>query len=297
MSHKKGATAISRNLIGNGSAFITTEIEGRPRAVVLIFGFGGAKPRHVAKYANMYNGKLQCSTVAGTASNFDVFSHNDAALDSFALDAIRQTTKILEKDNQRTPIVIHSLSNGGAFVSARISLLMDSVLNINRSKLCQGTKEDQQHLQLFAERVKLGYQIFDSAPCHINLKSSFNVIKNMFPNAILGVSAATVYAMVYSITFGISFLTRRPTKGQFFWDCLLKDTSCMRQGFIFSSNDEISDADKIQEFINQRDNFGVNVMSKRFETSKHVQHIRLHEKEYTEFVENILTNMENKNKQ
>ncbi len=77
----------------------------------------------------------------------------------------------------------------------------------------------------------------------------------------------------------------------------LEDTSCMRQAYIYSHSDKICDATKIEEMADERKKRGVHVMTKHFEDSKHVQHLRHHEAEYLEFIATILKDMEDRNEQ
>lgn len=278
------------------SPFVIREIQGRkPRAVVLILGFGGAKPRHVAKYAQLYHETLNCSTVAGTASNYDTFLHNDLALDDFALNAVKEVTQLLKNinsDDHLTPIVMHILSNGGAFVTERLGLMIQDI----NSEKDHDSDNDNDMMILFSRGLKKGYQIFDSAPCHLNFTSSFNVIKALMPNYWLGIPAATIYSFAYATNYTLAFMLQKSTVGDSFWNVLLKDTSCMQQGFIYTPCDPIADSTKIEEFVKAREDSGVHVMTKRLEYSKHVQHLRLHEQEYKEFIEMILTDMEDRNK-
>ena len=179
---------------------------------------------------------------------------------------------------------MHLNSNGGAFVSRTIGNMLD------HRKLEDGD------LQLFAERLKLGCQIFDSAPCYLDAKSSFSVIKHLIPNPLIGIPAAMMFAFASIIRDIVSYTTGNSTIGESFWNALLDDTNCNHQAFIYSYKDDICHADKLEKFVHKRRQRGVKVTVKHFEDSKHVQHIRLHEKEYCKFVENVLIDMEEKNK-
>ena len=169
------------------SPFVTTKIgvERRPRAIVLVLGFGGAKPRHIAKYAQLYNIK-GCNTISGTASNHDIFVDH-SGIDVFAKNALSEVVKMVREDeanssDKDTPIVMHIISNGGAFVTRSINTMLD-------------TREQHQQradLELFATRLRLGYQVFDSAPCYPEAKSSFNVITHLIPNPFIGIPAAVL---------------------------------------------------------------------------------------------------------
>ena len=93
MYYNKSRSPVTRALrylsssTSSPSCFVTVKVKGaegqeRPRAVVLVLGFGGAQPRHVEKYARLYNRK-GCSTVSGTASNRSLFV-DPTGIDAFA---------------------------------------------------------------------------------------------------------------------------------------------------------------------------------------------------------------------
>jgi hypothetical protein len=280
------------------TAFVTSEVEGKPRAVVLLLGFAGAKPKHIAKYADLYN-RNRCSTVSGTATNYDIFSANKAGQDAMAIDAVRQVTKVLRacdasKWNDKTEIavVMHIMSNGGSFITTRLGLMLEAA-----AKEDLQNKQDTEDLRLFAQSLKLGYQIFDSAPGNSTMKSSFNVIKDLIPNKFIAIPAAAAFTVVVALLDATSLVTGRRPEGEIFWNLLLNDTSCMRQAYIYSHSDEICDATKIAEMAEERKKRGVHVMTKHFEDSKHVQHLRTHEAEYLEFIATMLKDMEDRNEQ
>lgn len=271
------------------------EIKGKkPRAVALVLGFAGAKPRHIAKYTDLYNQK-GCSTVSGTATNYDIFTGNNAGLDVFALDGVEQVTKVLRQADgggsslasgtlrQDTPVVMHIISNGGAFVTRQLGLMLDK-------------RDSGDDLDLFAERLQRGYQVFDSAPGYVDLKASFNVIKHLMPNQLIGIPTAVLFCLTtYFPAMAMSTVSGRKNAGDLFWEDLLHDTNCTRQAFLYSASDDIVSAEKVQEFAKERKRRGVHIMTHRFEESVHVQHLRQHKTEYSEFIENVLVDMEGKN--
>ena len=190
---------------------------------------------------------------------------------------------------------MHIISNGGAFVARKIGHKLDTVLHQQETREVMEGGTNRQDTLLFAKRLKLGFQVFDSAPCYPGIKGGFNVIKHLIPNPI-GIPAAVLFALTtYIVPKAISFLTRKPTQGELFWNALLEDKNCGRQAFIYAENDDVSDAKKIEEFMEEREKCGVQVMAKHFDDSVHVQHIRLHEREYSEFIDDVLTNMEGMN--
>jgi len=279
------------------SCFVTVKVKGaegqeRPRAVVLVLGFGGAQPRHVEKYAQLYNRK-GCSTVSGTASNRSLFV-DPTGIDAFAQDAVREVATILREDDaaypnasptRATPVVMHVMSNGGAFVVSRIGHMLDAPIDSSTP----GTRGD---LELFCTRLRAGCHIFDSAPCYLDGKSCFNVIKNLIPNPIVGIPMALLFALTMYGHNAMSRIVGKPTFGELFWNALIEDATCDLQAFLYSCKDDIADSMKIEELIRKRRERGVNVMARHFSDSSHVQHLRLYGKEYSDFIETVLTEME-----
>jgi hypothetical protein len=268
------------------------EVQERPRAVVLVLGFGGAQPRHMEKYAQLYNRK-GCSTVSGTAPNRSLFI-DPTGIDAIALDAVREVATILREDaaaypnaspERATPVVMHVMSNGGAFVVSRIGQMLTAPIDSSTP----GARGD---LELFCTRLKAGCQIFDSAPCYLDGRSCFNVIKNLIPNPIVGIPMAILFAFLMYVHNAISRIIGKATFGVLFWNALIEDTTCDLQAFLYSCNDDIADSMKIEDFVRERRERGVKVMTKHFADSSHVQHQRLHGKEYSDFIETVLTRME-----
>lgn len=279
------------------TSFVTTAFSGgTPRAVVLVLGFAGAKPKHVAKYASVYN-SLKCSTVAGTASSMDIFTGNITNQDIFALDAVQQVAKVLkavDNDNgnkesdPKIPVVMHILSNGGTFITNRIGLMLDS-------KKSGGKESVDEDIRLFGERLKLGCQIFDSAPGYFTTKASFNVIKSMISNKVIAYPTATMFVLFVKTLDTLSYLFGHPTAGEEFWSQLQKDTHCLRQAYIYSHDDEIVEGKMIEELAEDRKAISEYIVLKQFENSAHVQHLRHHETEYVSFIKATLKEMEEKN--
>ena len=240
----------------------------------------------------MYTSSLGCSSVVyGTASNHAVFVDHKM-LDKFAFDAIQEVAKVVRSEesnniqnNKEIPIVMHILSNGGAFVTAKIGHILDTQSHTN---------ED---LQLFGNRLKIGAQIFDSAPCYMDSKANFTVIKHLLPSPLVGIPAACLFTMRMYVHSVISTLKGELNAADSYWKAWLDDTNCNRQGFIYSEKDDIANAEKIEEFIKEREKrIGVhNVSSIHFQDSVHVQHLRFHREEYINFVDSILTDMEEDN--
>ena len=276
--------------------FVTTEVAKgkKPRAVVLVYGFSGSKPKHVAKYTAVYNA-YNCSTVGGTSLDYDVFTANLNGQDAFGLESVRQVTKVLRSDNLKghndVPVVMHIISNGGAFISARLGRMLDAAAKEDKQD-----DRDNQDLRLFGQRLMMGYQVFDSAPAYANAKSAFNVMRGLIQTPIINTAMAAVFTVGVVLLESVATLTGRTSTTEAFWTACLQDSSCMRQAFVYSHDDDIADATKIEELIEERKKLGVHIMTKSIENSKHVQHLRLYEEDYKEFVAAVLKDMEDENK-
>jgi hypothetical protein len=278
-----------------------------PRAYVVL-GFGGAQRRHMEKYAMLYN-RMGCFTLTGTASNYSLFV-NPTSIDDFACDAIRQLAKLIPETEEKKeeeevklprptissineralqiPVVMHIMSNGGAFVVSRIN---EMLINQRKNDACTSSNTSRD-LELLTTRLKGGCQIFDSAPCYLDSRACFNVIKHLIPNPIFGIPLALIFSLNYYIASIISRFVRKPTFGETFWKSMIEDNNCDLQAYIYSCNDDITNSTKLEELIGERRRRGVKVLVKHFPDSQHVQHLRLHGLEYLDFVESVLTEMD-----
>lgn len=273
---------------------------GRTRAVVLVLGFGGAQPRHVAKYAELYN-RRGCHAVSGTASNYQTFVHGASASGGgtreFALEAMTTVAGVVrgrdgpgggEGPGRRPPIIVHCLSNGGAFVLRRIGDLL-----LERGRPGEDGGEDGADLDLFASGLRDGCQVFDSAPCHLDPASARAVVRNLLGPSPLATPASLAAWLLASAAGSLARAAGRPPPGQGWWDALVReDGPCGRQAFVYSPGDEVCDHVKLEEFVEARRRRGVDVVAtRRIEGSRHVEHLRLHPGVYSGFVDEVLASL------
>ena len=115
--HAVGDTGQESNI---NNDVITQKNPNPPRAVCIVFGHLGSSISTLEKYAKYYTDR-NCHVVA-TTSPPNLFMKN-ASLRSTTLDAIIQAGKLLQdatpENNNNTsvvPLVVHSFSNGGAFL-------------------------------------------------------------------------------------------------------------------------------------------------------------------------------------
>ena len=126
-------------------------------------------------------------------------------------------------------------------------------------------------------------------------EASYNVIKHLMPNPFISIPAAMLFTLRMYLRDALSLITQRSHFADQFFRDLINDKHCTRQGFIHSYKDDVCNPQKVEEFIEARKKRGVNVKSIHFEDSVHVQHLRLHKEEYTDFIESILIDMEEEN--
>jgi len=202
---------------------------------------------------------------------------------------------------------MHIVSNGGAFVARSIGLMLDQAkmqqqeFNTDNTKTKDYTNDTNQYnddgsddddILLFGNRLSIGYQIFDSGPCHSSPTTSFHVMRllaqaNHYPS-VVGILGGFLYG---TLTFCF------PQYGRDFWNDLRNDTSCLRQAVIYTSdNDPVAPSDKIEElFRERRHKHNCTILLKDFQPSAHVEHLRRHASDYSEFIGEILADMEAQN--
>jgi len=287
----------------------------RSKAVVIMYGFLGAKPKQLQNYANIYLQK-ECTVIFGTASVVTTMMRSKSKLTSLAMDSVRKAAIIVRdleevgepsnKDNgdsctsttskdhsyingkqKKIPIIVHSFSNGGTFVVERLGELIQEARDNHSQR--QMPIRDRNDLIMVGDRINdIGFEILDSAPGYLNEKASFRVIEIITDNLLLrmilkGLMFCTIYyKMLMNAAFG------RESISEQFWKNMIEHDLCKRQTFIYSSMDELTDSTKVDELIEVRRNRGIEVMVRKFEDSDHVLHLRKYPKEYEEVLDKVL---------
>jgi hypothetical protein len=254
-----------------------------PRAVVLLLGWWGASIKHLTKYAKLYQDR-NCLTVQATAEKWAVLNHlsyNNRSLDECALIAAAHIAKLLDEvNNDKVPVVFHAFSNGGAYLIERLEIL------IQEARDGKNHGDSNKILLLLGERLQ--GQVFDSAPAYPSAQSAVRAMSNVFSSSIMRalisilVTAHYYYDMILHHVFGF------PNGRNDFYKFMANSRLCLKQAYIYSAADDITDVTKLEELIASRQKISDDILVKKFDDSLHVQHLRMHEAAYNQVVERFL---------
>jgi Eukaryotic protein of unknown function (DUF829). len=259
----------------------------RPKSVVILYGWLGSTSRHVFKYAEIYL-KEGCSVVYGTANSIDVMFRMQSRLSGFAMDSIREVAKIVREqedvDRRRIPVSLHYFSNGGAFVAEALSLMSQQIQR--QDMLSSSDKED---LKLVADRMyNFGFEICDSAPAYLHPDSGTAAIDRGVSNLFI----RTVFKAAFRAALLLNSLKAGPER-DVFWENVTNSKLCKHQVFIYSTKDDLTDHQMIDDLITKRKDRGIDVIACKFDDSEHVQHFRKYPDKYRETVIKALEHIEN----
>jgi hypothetical protein len=254
-------------------------VEGKPKAIVLLFGWLGAQLRHVNKYAQIYTQK-GCSVVTGVADSVSTMRNDTNTLNEFALEAATEAAKLMRSSgNTDTPVIVHVFSNGGAFVLERLECLMQSAI-------------PGSDVAIVGNGIRLGGQVFDSAPGYLHLRAGLKAVGTAAPNFLIR-WIIQLYFLLY-IVCGVllSLVLGRSTRPIQFWNHMKDSTVARRQVYIYSTADELTDPVTLRELIEYRCKKGIEVQSLEFTETHHVEHFRSHPKEYVEAIDVLLASID-----
>ena len=243
----------------------SSQNQNQQGAIVLLFGWVGSTPRLLGKYADalLETDRVSC-VYHTTAASLDVFVRlsNLRVLAKSALDLI--TTR----HPRGTPVVIMSMSNGGAFVyRAMLEMLAEDATSVN----IVGT-------------------IFDSAPAYLSFQSAARAVsegaKNAFIRNLIYWAARLFFPLVFPLISGGFDYPQR------FWRACIADPLACPSLYIYSSSDELTDANQLDGLVVARrerhpaGEAGVRVL--RLTNSPHVSHLAKHPGLYKQALSHFL---------
>jgi hypothetical protein len=295
----------------------------KAQAIVVLLGWWGAQPKHLDKYADLYQEILPSSTIiAGTASSQSILFKSDDQLKQFAkqgLEAIANT--LADHQNLHLPIFLHVFSNGGGFVWHQMWKILEEEddddddmsefqqynthrnnYRHNLSTASIDTEETPLHTNtaLSLMRSNIRGQIYDSAPAYPKLESGIAAFEasGMVRNRFFLIIVKCWFFLMHFFEYLWHRINNRPHRLMEYWEDLLQCDWTIPQGFIYSTMDRMVDSDHLDDFIATRTNLlqqhptgsTPKVTILKFGDSPHVMHYRYHPEEYKEFVAQFLQN-------
>lgn len=252
-----------------------------PKAVVILFGWFGSKLRHVRKYAEQYE-MLECATISCILDDYSVMVADEKKMRELSTMAAKEAVKMLQLGD-KIPLICHAFSNGGGMpLWALEKTLEDKCRNRN--------DKDVEEWKLIAERIKLGAEIFDSAPAFPDFSTLRAAMLASTQNSLLGEALFLLAILFYYASSVFTMAQGKERWDQRYWAHWETCTSYAgTQIFIYSTADTITKSSKLDDLVRKREKLGGNVIVKRFEDSQHVQHMRMHQLEYCNVIKEVVS--------
>jgi len=254
-----------------------------PRAVVVLMGWWGADMRHVEKYAELYR-KRDCATVSVIADTLQVMTHLAyPSLDNCARDVASQVAKILrdnEKDGKKIPVIVHTFSNAGTFLAERLEFVIQQA----RGNLKAPCAED-----LVLVGARLDGEIFDSSPAYPDWKLGFTSTGGIVfgQSMIVKIIIGCLFWLAGALSVILNWILGLPDVRWTFWYNMREGRLCLRQAYIYSTADNITNVRMLEALIENRKKFS-NITVQKFDDSKHVLHMMKHPEAYEKLVDTFL---------
>lgn len=256
-----------------------------PRAIVLLMGWWGAELRHVEKYAKLYHAK-DCATVSVIADTLQVMMHlGYPCLDNCVRDAAKEVCRIIrnhETSGRKIPVIVHTFSNAGTFMAERLEVLIQQARDDLKVPCCE---------DLVLLGARLDGEIFDSAPAYPDIKLGFTSTNGVvFGNSIIvKIIVGLLFFMAGALSVIFNWILGLPDVRWTFWNNMREGRLCLRQAYIYSTADNITNVTQLEELIENRKQFS-NVSVLKLEDSKHVLHMTKHPEAYGKLVDDFLRN-------
>ncbi|KAL9971700.1 hypothetical protein ACROYT_G017901 [Oculina patagonica] len=223
--------------------------------VVVILGWNSSRGKHLKKYSEIFEAK-NFDSICVPANPINTFFRPGTKVQKIGFHIL---DLLLELNCQRRPVFLYAFSNGGC---AMFFHIMEAL---------------SYPTEPFYQAVPVVGTIFDSCPISPDMsslkatkESVVDMIKNPILKTLVWYSLATfVPPMIYfngTIKRFMSGLTQSPLK--------------CPQLMLYSKTDKFAPYQDIDSYIQARRDRGINVISKCWDSSEHVNHYREHAEDY-----------------
>ena len=262
------------------------------QAIILLYGWIGATPKQLQKYAKIYSNhkEYKCVTICDIASTPTLIIRNGRNLTSLVINSVRKVVGIIRQiENERrgveVPVILHYFSNGGAFVVEHLDQMVKEAKKMTcddnlddttttTMKPCKQTTTISEHdandLITVSERLQKGFEVLDSTPSYLDIENTdrlYKVLDVAIPPLPLRVIGKGLLFLTINFMKLWSHIVQRERVDQLFWNHMIESDLCPRQAFVYSTKDELTDSNKVDEFINLRKKRGIEVTVVKFEDS------------------------------
>lgn len=240
--------------------------------LVIVCGWFKAQDKHVAKYSYELN-HMGCVTLRSTlppVAAFSPFAQGRKQHTRQIVAAAKNTISKYYPPNATPPVHFMCFSNGGAWVWMTLTQM-----------IMAGEIEPVPNVRGV---------VFDSAPCYMWASTGARALSTGlgFPLKQTVAGMFLLFVCLGNIIARITGTTHR-TFPMVFWRTLTEAPSKdMRELYLFSDDDPLCDASKVNELVGDRSARGVNVSLRRWKNSRHCGHMLLYRDEYLRTLEEFL---------
>jgi len=234
--------------------------------------------RPVRKYSQLYQDR-QCATITGIVDDKAFMFADLPKINEMVSDIVKQAAKLL-RTNEKIPLIIHAFSNGGALVVHELERRLEEM----------NEGDNDSDIVIVKERLARGAQVFDSAPAFVDFETYSGAISAGIPNPILHTVLIGVVTLFFTLKAFMDKVQGKPDVFKEYWKHW--GPSPMHapvQAYVYSTMDKITKSEKLDELVQTRKEKGVNVLTRRFDDSDHVQHMLQHKDSYVSLMDEVLT--------
>lgn len=242
--------------VGKYGAIITkTQGSTLDSPVVVILGWNSSRGKHLKKYSKIFEAQ-NFDSICVPANPFNTFFRAGTKVKKIGLHIL---DLLVELNCQRRPVFLYAFSNGGC---AMFFHIMEA--------LSYPTEQ-------FYQAVPVVGTIFDSCP----INPDINSLKATKESVVDMVKSPILKSLVWcSLTVFVPPVIRfNSTVKRFMSDLTQSPLNC-QQLIFYSKTDRFAPYQDIDSYAQARREKGINVRSKCWDSSEHVNHYREHADEY-----------------
>ena len=250
-----------------GAVMRTPLMENSSKAskpLVVILGWNDCKPKHLQKYSSIFETK-GWSTIFLPTKSFNTFFRSGTEVKRIAL-YIAGIIKDQGKKDQ--PVFLYAFSNGGCAVYFH---LVEALTTAGGQ---------------YYNSVNVIGSVFDSCPVKPTIESVKRVQISITEHMTNPIVRPIVW---YSVGFVLPLLVKTKPVLQRFFDDLGKIPLRCPHLFLYSKVDHLAFCEDVEEHMDAQKAHGVNVFSKCWEDSPHVQHYMKYPQEYLKLLDEFVT--------
>eukprot|EP01024_Parvocaulis_polyphysoides_P073411 TRINITY_DN9445_c1_g1_i3.p2 TRINITY_DN9445_c1_g1~~TRINITY_DN9445_c1_g1_i3.p2 ORF type:complete len:290 (-),score=30.39 TRINITY_DN9445_c1_g1_i3:995-1810(-) len=233
---------------------------GDDKGVVVLMGWLGSQYRHLQKYSDVLSG-MGWNSLRTIPPSYYLLTSFQAQLPyaSDILDLILQTG--LHTNNRK--IVLMAFSNNGSVVIEKFNTLLF----------------EEKYSPILKSVVGI---VFDSAPAFMHVMAAANAFRAAATNFVLG----WIIAIMVMLFAGVMY----PYRSKQFWKCVGEVLPGKPYLYLYSMDDTLTDALKLEELIEEQKS-KTKVTTKKWERSIHCTHLVQHKEEYVQALKNFLDSL------